>query len=50
MAERPRGTELIVAGKLNMDLEKAGGQGQYKKIAMAVATAGLEDLAGHFFP
>ena len=50
MAERPRGMELIVAGDLNVDLEKAGGQGQDEEIATSVATEVLEDLAGYFLP
>ena len=50
MAERPRGMELIVAGDLNVDLEKAGGQGQDEEIATSVATAVLEDLSGYFLP
>ena len=50
MAERPRGTELIVAGNLNVDLDKAGVQGWDEEIMATVATAGLEDLAGHFPP
>ena len=41
MAERPRGTELIVAGNLNVDLEKAGGQGWNDDTTAAVATSGL---------
>ena len=50
MAERPMGTELIVAGNLNVDLDKAGVQGWDEEIMATVATAGLEDLAGHFLP
>ena len=50
MAKRRRGAELIVAGNFNVDLEKTGGQGQDEEIAAVVATAGLEDLAGHFLP
>ena len=48
MAERPRGTELIVAGDLNVELENMVGQGRDEEIAaVAAATAGLENLAGH---
>ena len=41
---------MIVAGDLNVDLEKEGGQVRDEEITAAVVTAGLEDLAGHFFP
>ena len=44
MRERPRGTELIVAGELNADLARMGGRGRDKYITSVVATAGLEDL------
>ena len=30
MSKLLRGTDLIVAGDLNIDLERTGGQGQYK--------------------
>ena len=46
MTERPRGTELIVAGDFNVDLEKTGGWVRDKEIALATATAGLKYLAG----
>ena len=48
MAERLRGTELIVAGDLNVDIERTVGRGQDEDIATAVATAGLEDILAHF--
>ena len=50
MKEWPRGTDLIVAGDLNVYLEKAGGQGRDKEIAAMVTTAGLEDILGCFLP
>ena len=50
MVEKPRVAELIVAGDLNVDLEKVSGWGQDEDIAAAVATSCLEYLAGHFFP
>ena len=50
MAERTRGTELIVAEDLNVDLESTGGRGQDEEITAAVLTAGLEDLLVHFLP
>ena len=48
MTEQPRGTELIVAGDFNVDLEKTDSRGRDKEIEAAVATEGLEDLAGHY--
>ena len=39
---------MIAMGDLNVDPEKAGGQGWDEEIAAAVVTAGLEDLARHF--
>ena len=45
---RKRGTELIVAGDLNVDLGEEGNRGRYAEITVAVATAGMEDLAEHF--
>ena len=50
MVEWPRGTELLFAGDLNVDLERTGGQGLDKEIAVAVATVGLEDIYSHFLP
>ena len=50
MAERPRGEELIVAGGFNVDLNKAGGRRRDEEIVVVLATAGLEDLPGHFLP
>ena len=37
---------MIVAGDLNVDLEKAGGRGRDEEIVEAVVTAGLDNLAG----
>ena len=50
MSERPRGTELIVAGDFNVDLDKTGGRGRDKEIAATVATAGLKYPVGDFLP
>ena len=50
MAERPWGTELIVAGDFSVELEKIGGRGRDEEIMSAVETAGLEDLSGNFLP
>ena len=35
-------------GYFKVDLERTGGRGRDKEIAVAVATAGLEDIVGHF--
>ena len=48
IAERPNGTELIVAEDLNVDLERTGRRGQDEEIAAAVSTGGVEDLLVHF--
>ena len=48
MAEWPGYTEFIVEGDLNVDLEKASGRRRDEEIAVAVATACLEDLVRHF--
>ena len=45
MKERPRRSELIVAGDFNVDMEGTDGWGQDEKIAAAIATVGLEDLS-----
>ena len=50
MEERSRGTELIVAGDINVDPEKVDGRGRDKEIAAAVATSDLEDVLKHFLP
>ena len=49
MVEKPRETDLIVAGDLNVDLGKAGSRGRDEEITVAVVMAGLEDLPGYFF-
>ena len=49
MTEKTRGTELIVAGDLIVELVKTGSRGKEEEITAAVATAGLEDMAGHHF-
>ena len=49
IAEKPRGTELIVTGDLNVDLGNEGERGRDEEIAAAMATEVLETLAGHFF-
>ena len=43
MSEQPRGTDLIITGNLNVDLEGMGEQGRDKDILVVVATARMED-------
>ena len=43
-----REEELIVVGELNVDLLWTYGRGRDDDIAAAMATAGIEDLVGHF--
>ena len=50
MKEVPRGAELIVVEDFNVDLEGKDGRGRDEEIVVAIATAGPEDLAGHFLP
>ena len=50
LSEWPRETDMIVAGDLNVDLERPGGRGRDEEITAVVATAGLEDLLEHFLP
>ena len=50
MADRPRGVYLIVAENFNVDLEGTDIWEQDEEIAAEIATAGLEDLEGHFLP
>ena len=47
IAEWTSGTELIVLGYLNVDLERTVGRGRDKDIAVVVATAGIEDILVH---
>ena len=50
MAERLRGTELMIVGDLNVDLERTGRWGRDKEIAATVEMAGLEDMLEQFLP
>ena len=50
MSERLRRKELIVAGDLNIDLERTGGRVRDKDIAAVFATEGLEDLLKNLLP
>ena len=48
--KKPRGAELMVAGNLNADIAAPEGDRRAENIATDLATAGLEDIAQHFFP
>ena len=50
MKERPRRSELIVAGDFNVDMEGTDGWGQDENISALIKTAGIEYLAGNFLP
>ena len=50
MVEWTRGEDMLFAGYLNVDLERMGGQGLDKEIAVEVATVGLEEISAHFLP
>ena len=45
-----KGEQVDFAEDLNVDLGKEGGRGRYVDITVEMKTAGLEDLARHFFP
>ena len=47
LVERPKGTELVVVGDLNVNIERTGELGRDEKITAAVATVRLEDLLVH---
>ena len=50
MGDCQRGTETIVAGDLNINLERMGGRVLDKDVAAVVLTAGLEDILENFLP
>ena len=50
LGDQPRGTALIVAGDLNMDLGDMASDGRGTEIATAITEAGLEDMTAHFLP
>ena len=47
---KPRGAELLVAGEFNVNIAAPEGDRRTEDIATELATAGLEDMARHFFP
>ena len=48
LRERPKGTELLVAGDLNINPADPEGDRREEEIATTIATEGLEDMAPHF--
>ena len=50
ISQRPWGTELLVAGYFNTDMEALEGHDQYKTIAAAMAKEGLEYMESHLIP
>ena len=50
MAELQSGTDLIVAGDLNVDVRRTGRKGRGEEIAATVEMAGLEYILAHFLP
>ena len=47
LRERPRGSELLVAGDLNVKLLEPEGDWRGEEIAAALTTEGLEDMLSH---
>ena len=50
MGDCQRGTETIVAGDLNINLESMGGRVLEKEIEALVVTSGLEDILENLLP
>ena len=50
LGDRPKGTALIVAGYLNMDLEDLESNRRETEIVAAMTAAGVEDMTEHFLP
>ena len=48
LKERPRGSELLVAGDFNTKLEELEGDCRGEDIAADLATEGLEYMSAHF--
>ena len=46
----PQGSELMVAGYFNADLEQPKGVERDEEIASDLTDAGLEDMSSHFLP
>ena len=50
LKERPRGTELLVAGDFNVKLSEPEGDQRGEDIADSLATEGLKDMSEQFLP
>ena len=50
LKERPKGSELLVAGEFNANLAESEGDQRGEDIAAALATEGLEDTSAQFLP
>ena len=48
LRERPKGAELLVAGKLNINFAETEGDRREEDIVATLATEGLEEMAAHF--
>ena len=47
LRDRPKGTALVVAGDLNMDLEDSENDRRGTEIAAAMTATGVEDMTAH---
>ena len=50
LKERPKGSDLLVADNMNVNLTEPEGDRREENIAATLATDGLEDMAAHFLP
>ena len=50
LKERPKGSDLLVADDMNVNLAEPEGDRREENIAATLATDGLEDMAAHFLP
>ena len=50
LIERPKGSELLVVGDMNINLAESEGDRRKEDITLTLATEGLEDMVVHFLP
>ena len=50
LKDRPKGTTLVVAGDLNIELEYQENDQRVRDIAAEMTAAGVEDMTAHFLP
>ena len=50
ISQSPRRGALLLVGNLNTNLTAPEGRARDEEIAAAMATAGIEDINGHFLP